>query len=490
MRFRVAGPLACALLLSPLAVLSGAPAGAESVETAVPRAVCGPGSSPENGLQGQVPLADRESGRSQEGYSCNLELLGRYQGEGTTWVNPQYRHCAYNATSLFGLGRKKSEGVQVIDASDPKNPKLTANLTSPAMLTDTWETLKVNEARGLLAGVSVGPAVGTLAFDVYDIKTDCTRPKLLNSFAASEQATFPSTTINHEGQWSPDGKTYWASGLFGGSLTAIDVTDPRNPRIAAVTSSGYTNHGFELSADGNRMYLTTAFSAGVVVLDVSEVQARKPVPVVRQLGSVFWGGPAGVGQHTIPVTWDGKPYLVAVDEFAGEGVHIIDISDETRPRVVRQLQLEISRPANADVAAADTARNGLFGYDAHYCDVDRNTDPTALACGFFQSGVRVFDVRNPLEPREIAYFNPPAQVGKRDALLGSEHAAHGLTYVGNGSNVRDAGPTGVGFDGTPADLSADWCSSPPRFVGRDQLWVSCQDNGFLTLRFTNKAYRR
>ncbi len=490
MKLSVAAPLACVLALTPLAVAAGTPAQAESFESAAPRAVCGPGSSPETGLQGQVPLADRESGRSEKGYSCNLELLGQYQGEGTTWVNPQYEHCAYNATSFFGLGRKKSEGVQVIDASNPRKPELTANLTSPAMLTDTWESLKVNEARGLLAGVSVGPALGTLAFDVYDIKTDCAHPKLLNSFATSEQATFPSTTLNHEGQWSPDGKTYWSSGLAGGTLTAIDVSDPANPRIAAVASSGYPNHGFELSDDGNRMYLTTAFGAGVVILDVSDVQARKPAPMVRQVGSVFWGGPASVGQHTIPVTWEGKPYLIAVDEFAGEDVHILDISDETNPRIVRQIQLEISRPANADVAAADTKGNGIFGYDAHYCDVDRNTDPTALACGFFQSGVRVFDIQDPLQPREIAYFNPPAQVGKNDLLLGSEHAAHGVTYLGNGSNVRDAGPGGVGFNGQPADLTADWCSSPPRFVGKDQLWVSCQDNGFLALRFTNKAYRK
>lgn len=166
----------------------------------------------EHGLQGQVSVAGRESGRSRQGYTCNLKLLGQYQGEGTTWVNPQYGHCAYNATSFFGLGRKKSEGVQVVDVSNPKHPKLTSNLTSPAMLTDTWESLKVNEARGLLAGVSVGPALGTLAFDVYNIKTDCAHPKLLNSFQGTD-FTAPATTLNHEGQWSPDGKTYGSSGL-------------------------------------------------------------------------------------------------------------------------------------------------------------------------------------------------------------------------------------------------------------------------------------
>jgi hypothetical protein len=489
-RTRFAAPLAALLVATPLAVFSRSSAHAESVDAAVPRAVCGPGSAPENGLQGQVPLADRASGRSQQGYHCNLELLGQYQGEGTTWVNPQYKHCAYNATSFSGLGRKKSEGTQVIDASDPRNPKLTANLTSPAMLTSTWESLKVNEARGLLAGVSVGPALSGLAFDVYDISKDCAHPKLLNG-AGGTEFTLPATTLNHEGQWSPDGKTYWSAGLAGGALTAIDVSDPTNPSIAGVTAIGLANHGFELSPDGNRLYLTTAFGAGVVILDVSEIQARKPAPVVHQLGSVFWGGPATVGQHTIPVTWDGKPYLIAVDEFAGEDMHIIDISDEMKPTIVRQIQLEVNRPENAEAVAADTAGNGIFGYDSHYCGVDTKTDPTALACGFFQSGVRVFDITDPMSPREIAYFNPPAQTGKNDQLPGSEHAASLIMMGSAGSNFRDTGfGIAPGWNGKPANLTADYCSSPPRFVGKDQLWVSCQDNGFMTLRFTNKAYRR
>ena len=58
-------------------------------------------------------------------------------------------------------------------------------------------------------------------------------------------------------------------------------------------------------------------------------------------------------------------------------------------------------------------------------------------------------------------------MGKRALLTGSEHANGSLS---NGAN-----------------LSTDWCSSPPRFVGR-QLWATCQDNGFMVLRFTNGAY--
>lgn len=467
----------------------GAPPAATAESSSVPPADCGPGSSPETGLQGQVPLADRESGRSQDGYSCNLELLGSYQGEGTTWVNPSYDHCAYNATSFSGIPTKESQGVQVIDVSDPQNPVLTDNLTSPAMLQGTWETLKVNEARGLLAGVAVGPVVGALSFDVYDISEDCARPRLLNSFAGTD-LTLPASTVNHEGAFSPDGMTYWSASFAGGGLTAIDVSDPTSPRIIGVGTVGLPNHGFELSEDGNRLYLSRAFPAGMTILDVSDFQARKPLPLLREVGHVAWGGPLAVGQHTIPITYDGVPHLVAVDEFAGEAIRLIDISDETNPKVARQLQLEIQQPENTQTAAADVAGNGLFGYEAHYCSVDRPADPTALACGFMQSGVRVFDISDRDAPREIAYFNPPAQTGRNAELPGSEHANGIIVTQSSGvSDVRDAGPLGLLNAGVRANLTADYCTSPPRFIGPDQLWVSCQDNGFMALQFTNDAYR-
>lgn len=428
-------------------------------------ASCDASSRPEPGIQGRVPLTDRQSGRSQQGYTCNMQLLGQYQGEGTTWVNPSYADCAYMGTTFTGIPLKKSQGVQVVNARDPSNPVLSANLTSPAFLLSTWESLKVNEKRGLLAGVAVGPIVAAGFFDVYDISKDCSKPVLQNALAGN--LTLPVNVIGHEGAWSPDGNTYWATGLNPGSVTAIDVKDPKNPRLLFTSILSPNNHGFELSEDGNRMYLTTTSPGGVIILDTSAVQSRKTLPMITQVGSVTWED-GDTSQHTIPVTYNGKPYLLAVDEGGAGASRFIDISDEKKPRVVSKVKLAIHSPENADLRAADTAGNGLFGYEAHYCGFDRKVNPTALACGYFQSGVRVFDVRDPLSPKEIAYYNPPAQVGKASQLQGSEHAAS--------------------VAGMNANLTTDWCSSPPRFVGTDQLWVSCQDNGFMTLKFTNLTF--
>lgn len=444
---------------------SGAPSPTQVGASQASAAVCGAGSKPETGLQGQVPLADRQSGRSQQGYSCNMELVGQYQGEGATWVNPSYSHCAYMGTTFTGILQKKSQGVQVVDVSNPSKPVLSTNLTSPAFLQSPWESMKVNEKRGLLAGVAVGPVVSAGFFDIYDISKDCAKPVLLNSLAGN--FTLPANVIGHEGAWSPDGNTYWSTGLNPGSVTAIDVKDPKNPRVIYFGVLSFDNHGFELSEDGNRMYLTTKVPSGIIVLDTSAVQSRKTLPMITQIGSVTWED-GGTTQHSIPVSYLGKPYLLAVDEGGAGAARFIDISDETKPKEVSKLKLAIHAPENADIRAADTANNGTFGYEGHYCQFDKKVDPTAVACGYIQSGVRVFDVRNPLQPKEIAYFNPPAQTTKKAMLKGSEHATSVI--------------------GATADLSTDWCTSPPRFVGPDQLWVTCQDNGFMVLKFTNGAY--
>lgn len=428
-------------------------------------AQCGAGSVPETGIQGQVSLADRESGRSKQGYKCNMELVGQYQGEGSTWVNPSYKTCSYMGTTFTGIPNKVSQGVQVIDASNPSNPTLSTNLTSPAFLQSPWESLKVNEARGLLGGVAVGPVLSAGFFDIYDIGTDCAQPVLLNSFAAN--LTLPANLIGHEGAWSPDGNTYWATGLNPGSITAIDTSNPSLPRILYTTIASPSNHGFELSEDGNRMYLTSLTPPGVIILDTSSIQNRDPVPMLTEVGSVYWED-GDLSQHTIPVFYNGKPFVIAVDEGGAGAARIIDISDETAPVVVSKLKLAIHAEENAGIRAADTANNGSFGYEGHYCGVDRKINPTAIACGYFQSGVRVFDIRDPLAAKEIAYYNPPAQSEKKAQLAGSEHASSALGFT--------------------ADLSTDWCSSPPRFVGSDQIWVTCQDNGFMALKFTNEAY--
>ena len=476
----------------------GAEAGGVAFEGPLPRADCGPGSQPETALQGQVPLEDRTSGRSASGYRCNLELVGQHQGEGASLMGAWYDHCYYYGTAPGGV--VKSPGVQVIDASDPKQPKLTTTLVTPAM-TEPWESLKVHERRGLLAAVQVGPAFNPPTFfGVYDVKSDCTAPRLLS--------TLPLPIPEHEGTWAPDGNTYWA-GHWAGGLTAIDVSDPRQPRLLYVDDSRI--HGLSLSADGNTAYLAVPSMLegepnGLRVVDVSEVQSRRPLPRIHTLSTLYWAD-GGMAQLTIPVTYGSRPFLIFIDESGSRSgdrsgglagvrspagaTRIIDISDVSRPRIVSKLKLEIQMPEHAETHRADTEGNGAVGYQAHYCNVDQAVDPTALACSYFQSGIRVFDIRNPYQPREIAYFNPPAQIGKQAELQASLHVSAPFFVFGAIAQKPGEGEAGLPKeDSFPrANLTADWCTSQVRFYKpRNELWTHCTDNGFMILKFANGTY--
>ncbi|MGW5451423.1 LVIVD repeat-containing protein [Nocardia sp. NPDC003979] len=463
--------------------------------TSVPRAECGPGSAPETGLQGDVPAADRDSGRSAQGYHCNMSMAGGYTGRGAGITSTSFEHCVYVGSFFPGTLLGEHPGVQVLDVSDPANPRHTATLAEPAMLAGTWETLKVNTTRKLLVGTGVPLAIGAGFLSVYDV-SDCAHPRLLNPGPGTNPA-MPLPITTHEGGFSPDGRTYWASGIAPGLLSAIDLTDPAHPHVIWQGLTGIEAHGFGVSPDGNRLYISAL--GGFTVLDVSAVQRRDPNPQVPHLGRTFWTD-GWATQHSVPVTYDGVPHLFTVDEGGSGGVKLIDVSDDTAPRIVNKIKLEINLGEHVDAQIGSAMGNSLFSYDPHYCTADRPANPTALACGWTSSGIRVFDVRDPAAIREIAYFNPPARTGRNLEIWNSPHALASiigipamsapaaLRAMADGlfdpAQVLSARAGRVAF----GDLSADWCMSPPEWRG-NQLYVTCSDNGFMVLNLDESVYR-
>ncbi|MCY1206863.1 hypothetical protein D9M68_120930 [compost metagenome] len=489
----------------------------------VPKAItCGSGDRPETGLQGQVPAALRQAGF--DGFSCNLKLVGQYAGEGGNWSSATHRdkagrNCAYHSTaspiapvgqpysvlpSGQSLGRV-NPGVPVIDITDPANPLRTMSLTTPAMI-EPWESLRVNASRQLLiadnggnGGLSGGPQI-----DIYDVSLDCRSPQLM---ASAEIGTgtdggivSPTKPLGHEGNISPDGLTYYVGDLFNNVYRAVDVTDSSKPKLIAdfdmKTAGVGSVHGLSVSQDGNRIYVasnniptpaevqstTAPLRNGFLILDTSEVQARKPNATIKPIASVVYKDGSGA-QHTIETKINGKPYLVMVDEGGSGGpdpasaklacnaklppfpmARIYDISDETKPVLVSKLMLETQDPANCDQVLPDIVGLSLFTYGSHYCSVDNRNNATALACSFFNSGVRVFDIREPAKPKEIAYYNP---AGAKVQKPGSSHPIY--------NSFRAGAP--------------DWCASRSDFdFDRRMLTTMCQDNGLIVLQFAEGTW--
>ncbi|MDQ1705780.1 MAG: hypothetical protein QOF18_2146, partial [Frankiaceae bacterium] len=120
---------------------STAATAATAIPPATPRAHCGPGSLPETGRQGRVPLADYTSGRAAKGYTCNATQIGHIGSTGGfktfRYVDTAGRVCAfYDGTLLFPTSvfhNQESGGTVVLDMSDPARPIETDRLRTPAM---------------------------------------------------------------------------------------------------------------------------------------------------------------------------------------------------------------------------------------------------------------------------------------------------------------------------------------------------------------------
>lgn len=459
---------------------------------ATPRGDCGPGSTPETGLQGRVSQADHDSGRASQGFTCNTQLVGSYVVKGAIgtvggfkverYRDKSGRDCAYFDTTLIYPSNilDREQGVSVFDMSDPSKPVKTASLVTPAMLSP-HESVVVSQEGGILAAVLGNPAFGPGVVDIYDVSQDCRSPVLKSST--------PLGIFGHESGISPDGKTFYSNAPGNGTIVAIDISDPTVPKPLGVYN--FKSHGLSLSNDGKRAYVADigntgvgaagqrisppggfqeSTPAGVTILDTTEIQERKPNPQVKVVSRVTWDT-VTIPQNAIPFTRNGKSYLMEIDEFSASGPNggvamhglivgagrIIDITDEKKPRVVSNLRLQVHEQKNRAAIANDPgAPNPTGGYAGHYCNIPTRVNPTIVACSMILSGLRVFDISDPENPVETAYFNSPVQ-------------PRILTQPAPASN---------------------WAMSSPTFVPeRKEIWYTDAYSGFYAVRVTNGAWK-
>jgi hypothetical protein len=478
----------------------------------VPKAHCGPGDHTESGLQGQTTTKERFTGDSERAYNCNLQLVGQYTGQGAySQDGPAYAgNCAYYGTDN-DIPQQRHHGVTVVDASDPAHPRVTAYLNNTASALVPHETVQTSPRRHLLV---VAQADGP-GFAVYNI-SDCRHPVL------KANIKLPGSH-GHMGAFAPDGRTYYLTQSWrgvGGFLYIVDLSHPSHPRMLPrwrYLGNGRP-HGLELNpagfepgvAEGTRLYAgqqgvangvgTLAGPDGLVIENVSDYQYRRPHPKIRIISTLFWKD-QGIAESMIPVKINGHPYLISTDEGGGAAAlggleaacdrgqalwgypQIIDVANERHPKIISKLQLQVSDPANCQQQAHHTppdfcggeacpgtnlpARSGSINYSEERCVADNPMKATMLACSFQNAGVRVFDIRDPYHPKEIAYYKPGAV---RTAFRPS-----------SGSWVPGADRT--------VDKVAAWVRW--RKVGNDwELWFVSDGNGFQIVRFTNSFMAR
>ena len=459
--------------------VTGADVNEEPPLLAVPRAECGPDAREETGIQGRVSRADHESGLAAQGLRCNTELVGQHTQEKAgidgsilgsvagykvhRYVDDQGNECAYYDTSLLPPANAGDAnlGVRVLDMEDPSDPTLSMILTSPAM-TFPHESLVVNERRGLLIAVAGNLAQAVLpgVVDIYDLNgpLGCAAPVLLSST--------PLGIVGHESGISPDGNTFYATSFSMGTVTVLDISDPVLPvPLGTIDAEA---HGMSVSEDGTRGYLaidpaylpTRALRSdfGMLTVDLTQFQNREPDPVAEEISWLQWDG-VSIPQSTIPITVDGHPYVLESDEFGPGASRLIDISDEENPFVASNIRLEVHQadirdadPSIEDDPGVDTPFQFAQDYTGHYCNVPTRDDPKIVAGGMSISGLRIFNIEDPCEPREVAYFTAPVQ--------------------------PRAFPEG-----------SNWAYSMPTFAPeRQEVWYSESYTGFYNVRLTNDVW--
>ncbi len=318
-------------------------------------------------------------------------------------------------------------GTSVLDASDPSALHLVRQWPAP----QGAHTHKVQVADGLLLvneEAFRGGRPARVGMAVYDLS---------DPFAPTEIGFWDSTgsgvhRIVYEGgdlayvSATPDGYTeriwvvvdlsvptapverarWWWPGMGPGERPDWPVHEQRSVHHALLS--------------GDRAYLGL-WDGGMVILDIADLAH------ISVLARVTWD--VGGNTHTA-MPLPGRDVVVVTDEAVTDGcdaapphmVRVVDVADETAPRVV----------AICPVPQGPFCDRGLrFGaHNLHENRPGSYRSAEVVFATYFNAGLRVYDVADPQEPREIGHWIPACPPGQQAAQINDVWVGDDLrTYV-------------------------------------------------------------
>ncbi|NTX63501.1 hypothetical protein HUA74_22875 [Myxococcus sp. CA051A] len=242
------------------------------------------------------------------------------------------------------------------------------------------------------------------------------------------------------------GVLYVASASSG--VVVLDISQPSAPVFVRRVPEKPVSVGL-VSVDGDRLYAVgTEPSAGTLMFDISTPSEPRLLQHIVS-GSRIAENPSSRG----PVSYEGRLYvnhlrdgLQVVDARSGGGVQLLGRYTypyaNSRASAVgtfggRIVAFESSLGVGARLRALDVSepRNivkiGEYGLRGVVSPRALELRGSRLYVTYHQEGLRVLDVSNPTQPREVAYFNSFRETdpGRGDAL---EEGATGLQVPGDG----------------------------------------------------------
>jgi hypothetical protein len=292
-------------------------------------------------------------------------------------------------------------GTSILDVADPTRPRLVDQWPAPP----GSHTHKVQVADDLLLVNQEqfrGGKPFTAGMLVFDV-SDPLAPRQLGHFDSGGAGV-------HRIVWT-GGRYAHASvtpeGFADRIWLVIDMNDPEHPVEAArfvldepePAGARYAAH--HALVDGDVAYLGYC-DAGMVVLDVADL--ARP----REIARLTWE--QGGETHTcLPLP--GRSLVVATDEQLKDGpaaparlVHVIDVADPSRPRVIG---------ACPEPEGDFRDRPLRFGpHNLHENRAGSYRSERFVFVTYFNAGVRVYDLEDPLQPVEVAHWVPACPAGQ------------------------------------------------------------------------------
>jgi hypothetical protein len=321
--------------------------------------------------------------------------------------------------------------ISVLDVTDPTRATLVAAIEGPER-TATWQVQVADDL--LVQGMEHIPVPwggdpsrpGDEGVRIFDVR-DPAAPRLLGHWRTGDHGV-------HRNHWTGGRYVHCAAhqpGFDGNIYVILDIADPSSPQVAGrwfvpeqftaagtAPSTRISLHG-PAYVEGDRAYLPYG-AAGLVILDISDVSRPRQVSRL-EIGPAF---SSTIAMHTAIPRPDRGLLLVNTEAIAERSrepyniAGIVDISDETAPRLVSLLPVPV--PDDGAGYPNFSLRGGRFGpHNQHH---PQNGDPNLfhsddlMFLTWFNAGLRVYDIRDEYLPREIASYLPDDPTERRGLL--------------------------------------------------------------------------
>jgi hypothetical protein len=369
-------------------------------------------------------------------------------------------------------GQDELNGTSILDVTDPKNPKYLAHI--PGAVGDgeagASQMTRVCDGKTLGKGdlnrVYLLRTFGREGHEIWEV-TNPTQPKVLWRHLGM--------TDTHKNYWECEGGiAYLVSrpkGWRARIIEVFDLSDPSNPvkirdfglvgqQPGATGAVPVTVHGMvSTGTKGNRLYLAYGTNRGGILQIVDREKLLKgpkePTPenlLYPQIGRLDMN--PMVGAHTAMPLGRIKIQEFAKDADKGDREFVMIVNEtfreecgEARQMVwfvdstIEKNPMVVSNWTVPEASGNFCTRGGRFGAHSSNEDMGPPYYQKLTFITFFNAGVRVLDVRNPYQPKEVAYFIPPISKATtaRCGMIGGKQRCSNATIQSNNAETDDRG---------------------------------------------------